>query len=763
MRRPLLWCSLAFAAGAAAGVEGVTSAHRAGALALGLAVLGVCAMGRARVAGVLLVGAAAAAGLAAGGRAAAASELLLLSQRPGRKVVAEGHALTDGARFVLQVSRLDAARTGTLRLLVRGRVRVGLGDRVQVSGRLLPLPTPRNPGEPDPARFWYRHRVVAVLAADRVKVLVPGEAYRLLQLASGVRHALADVYRRTLRDPYGAVLAGVVLGVPVQDPEIRDAFRASGLAHLLVASGAQLTTVAAAAYVALRRLRPSVRALGALGAVLAFAFVAGWEPSMARAAVMAGLCALAVVVRREPDPVTVLAATGAALLSSNPLLIRDVGFQLSFAATAGLVVLAPELEGRLQTLPRLVRETLAAAAACQILVAPVLLWHFGQVQPLALAANVLAVPAAATLVPLGLAAGLAGLVWQGAALPLLWAAEAGCAYLVAVARGISGLPAATWQVPGGVGTRLVVGVVAVLGLLVASGRLRPMRAALLALSAVAAAVWIRALPPPPHAEVVFLDVGQGDGILIRTSQGHRVVIDGGPEAEPLAGALLQAGGRPDVAILSHAHADHVVGLTHALRRFGAGVVLDAGYPHPTPAYAEFLRAVRERRIPYRSAQRGIRVELGRGSMEVLWPPAQFVEGPSAVNENSVVVSFRFGAIRFLFPGDVEMNAEAALVASGTDLAADVLKMPHQGSRTSSSELFLDAVRPRVAVLSVGAANPYGHPHREVLARYAHRGVAVYRTDRDGAVSLRTDGRELWVRTAGQRWCCAAWWTGWRTR
>lgn len=763
MRRPLLWCSLAFAAGAAAGVEWVVAADRAAAVALSLAGLSVFAAGRARVAGLLLAGAVAAAGLAVGGHAAGGPDLAFLSRQLGRKVTAEGHALTDGARFVLRVTALGGAPAGGVRLLVRGRVRVDVGDRVRASGRLLPLPAPRNPGEPDPARFLYRHRVGAVLAADRVQVVASGESHRLLRVAAQLRDALADVYHRALREPYGAVLAGVVLGVPVQDRPIQDAFRNSGLAHLLVASGAQLTTVAAAAYVALRGRGRGTRALGALGAVLAFAFVAGWEPSMARAAVMAALCALAVLVRRESDPPTVLALAGAALVAYNPLLVRDVGFQLSFAATGGLVLLAPDLERRLQGLPRVVRQAVAAACACQVAVAPVLVWHFGQLQPLAFAANVLALPAAAVLVPLGLAAGLVGLVWQVAALPLLWAAEAGCAYLVAVARGFASLPGATWHVTGDTQSRLAVAAVAILALLVVSGRLRPGRAAVLAAVVAAAAVWARALPPRPYAEVVFLDVGQGDGVLIRTSEGHRVVVDGGPEAEPVVSALLRAGGRPDVAVLSHAHADHVVGLTHALRRFGAGVVLDPGYPHPTPAYAEFLRTLEERRIPYRSARRGLRVELGRASMEVLWPPGQFVEGPSPANENSVVVSFRFGDVRFLLPGDVEEAAEGALVAWRTDLAAHVLKVPHQGSRTSSTEPFLDAVRPRVAVLSVGASNPYGHPHRDVLARYARRGVVVYRTDRDGAVSVRTDGRELWVRTTRQRWCCAASWTAWRTR
>ncbi|MDR7578713.1 MAG: DNA internalization-related competence protein ComEC/Rec2 [Armatimonadota bacterium] len=763
MRRPLAWVSVAFVAGAAAGVHGLVPVRAALGVSAALVPVCVWAAGRARSATAVLMVCAAAAGAAAGARARTPPGPDQLAGRAGQVVEVEGLAVTAGRRFVLQATHvLRPAGVRPSRVQVRGHRPVSAGDVVRVRGRLLPLPVPTNPGQPDPARWLYRQDARAVLVAEQVEVVERGHGPPWLRWPSWAREALRRVYQRALGPPLDAVLAGVVLGIPVPDRDLQEVFRASGLVHLLVASGAQLSTVAAAAYLALRRFRRPVRVVGALAAVLVFAWVAGWEPSMARAALMAGVGVAAGLLKREVDPYTLLAFTAAALVAVRPLWLVDVGFQLSFAATAGLVLLARPLEGAFGNGPQLVREGVAAAVSCQLFVAPLVVWHFGQLQPWAVVANVLAVPASAFVVPAGLVGGLLGLAWLPAALPVLWLAGAGCAYLVWVARTVSSLPAATAHATDPTAGALVLAWCALLAVAAWRGWVRTGRAVVAAVLAVAASVWVRALPPPPLAEVVFLDVGQGDAVVIRTPHGHRVVVDGGPEAEPITSFLARSGGRVDVAVLSHPHADHVAGLAHALRRFGAGVVLDGGYPHPSPVYAAFLQTVRDRRIPYHLARRGVRVSLGEVDLHVLWPAQTLWQGPSAANENSVVVSLRYRQVRFLFPGDVEAGAEGALVASGEDLRAEVLKVPHQGSRTSSTDPFLRAVSPKVAVLSVGRWNPYGHPHREVLARYGRLGIPVYRTDRDGAVTIRTDGRALWVQTT-RPWCCTAWWTAWRTR
>jgi competence protein ComEC len=292
----------------------------------------------------------------------------------------------------------------------------------------------------------------------------------------------------------------------------------------------------------------------------------------------------------------------------------------------------------------------------------------------------------------------------------------------------------------------------VAGRLLRGGVERPQRLLVVAAIAVTIAVWLTALPERDATlEVTFLDVGQGDAIWVRAPTGRTMLIDGGPDGRRVVSFLRRKTRRIDLVVLSHPHADHVGGVVSVLQNFDVGAVLDSGYPHPTPVYRDFLREVALRGIPYRRARSGMVVELGSDvSAHVLWPREPFVEGRSAPNENSVVIRLVYGEVAFLFTGDVEQVAEGMLAEMGEAIRSRVLKVPHQGSRTSSSEAFLDAVRPEIAVLSVGRGNQYGHPHAEVLARYARRGVALYRTDRDGAVAMTSDGRNLWVRKMHRR-------------
>ncbi|MCL6500354.1 MAG: ComEC/Rec2 family competence protein, partial [Firmicutes bacterium] len=264
VRRPLLWVSVAFVAGAAAGVHGLVPVQAALGVSAALVPVCVWAAGRARSAIAVLMVCAAAAGAAAGARARTPPGPDQLAGRAGQVVEVEGLAITAGRRFVLQTTHvLRPAGVRPSRVQVRGHSPVSAGDLVRVRGRLLPLPVPTNPGQPDPARWLYRQDARAVLAAEQVEVVEHGHGPPWLRWPSSVREALRRVYQRALAPPLDAVLAGVVLGIPVPDRDLQEAFRASGLVHLLVASGAQLSTVAAAAYLALRRFRRPLRVVGA--------------------------------------------------------------------------------------------------------------------------------------------------------------------------------------------------------------------------------------------------------------------------------------------------------------------------------------------------------------------------------------------------------------------------------------------------------------------------------------------------------------------
>jgi competence protein ComEC len=265
---------------------------------------------------------------------------------------------------------------------------------------------------------------------------------------------------------------------------------------------------------------------------------------------------------------------------------------------------------------------------------------------------------------------------------------------------------------------------------------------------------------PGRLTLTMLDVGQGDSVILRGPSGQTVLVDGGGEIEGrptgydvgarrVVPALRRVGVRRiDVMMLSHPHEDHVGGLVAVLQNFSVGVVLDTGLPHPAPSYVQFLRLIEARRIPYRLARRGMRLDLGDGLiLSILHPQEPLLVGTSSdANLNSIVARLTYGRVSVLLTGDAEAPVEAQLLDLGDDVQSLILKVGHHGSRTSTTPDFLDAVRPVVALVSVGELNPFGHPHAGVIERLEDAGAAVYRTDRHGAITVTTDGVRASIRT-----------------
>ena len=247
--------------------------------------------------------------------------------------------------------------------------------------------------------------------------------------------------------------------------------------------------------------------------------------------------------------------------------------------------------------------------------------------------------------------------------------------------------------------------------------------------------------------VYFLNVGQGDGIYIRTPGGQDIVIDGGPDARIVAalGKVMPFWDTEiDVLLLTHPHADHVAGLVDILKRYKVDAVYYTGVNYSSGVYSEFLNLIKEKNIPLRAVIAGDHIPLfGAGEFDVLWPK-ESLDGRKVddLNNSSIVARLVFGYTSFLFAGDAEEKVEKKLLAGGKSLDVDLLKLGHHGSKTASSQEFLKAITPEYAVISCGKNNNFGFPHLLVLRRLARLGVEIFRTDLNGTVVARTDGKTL---------------------
>ena len=266
---------------------------------------------------------------------------------------------------------------------------------------------------------------------------------------------------------------------------------------------------------------------------------------------------------------------------------------------------------------------------------------------------------------------------------------------------------------------------------------------------ITALIWYAVFYVDTHRNLIidFFDVGQGDGIFFELPNHVQVLIDGGPGSGILAklGSVMPFWDHTiDLVVLTHPHADHVDGLVDVLKRYKVGMVIESAAAYETPDYADWHRLLKEKNVTVVKARAGQHVSLSDISvLDILAPYGDFEhQRLKNVHDAMVVSKLRYGSTSVLFMGDAERIVEYKLLFSGVNLAADVLKIGHHGSKTSSSQALLDAVHPRYAVISVGRKNRYGHPHQEVVERIKAMGISLFRTDLDGDVEMESDGTDF---------------------
>ena len=624
---------------------------------------------------------------------------------------------------------LDEPAGAKVVLSPRGEVPAG---RVTLRGDLVAPATKRNPGGFDYAGYLARRGVGAQVYVDEVVSLEPAALSFKERLRRGVVAGLPA--------QQAALMEAMTLGIRDNLNDLRDSFAAAGLAHVLALSGLHVGVLIAALGLVLRPLG-ALRYPFMIAFVVAFAALVGATPSVLRAATMAVALLLSLWLgagRLEPWPALSLAALLALLW--NPSHLFDLSFQLSYLAVVGILVFAgPTLRAlHASSLPwwypkALIVGTLVVSVAAQAPLLPLLAHTFGTVPLLGPLVNIAALPLATLLVPLGFVAGLAGLV----ALPLaahvnaLTLPLAGA--LVWTADRAATWPSLEWGEVAPVGfAYYAVGALALA--LVSLGKLRPWRGLLVVAAALSASV----VTPPPHgdAEIVFLDVGQGDSALIRLPHRTEILVDGGGTpfsdfdvGENTVIPALRALGidELELVIASHADTDHIEGLAAVLAELPVQELV-IGHPSAeSEAFGVLVEIAEQRGVPVTEVRRGEVLHIGDARLDILNPPMKPFE---ETNANSVAFILSAFGMEALFLGDAPSEVENVLAVPDVD----VLMVAHHGSRFSTSDALLRAAQPEQAVLSYGR-NSYGHPHPDVLARLRAHGAEVSHTYREGAVRI----------------------------
>lgn len=562
--------------------------------------------------------------------------------------------------------------------------------------------------------------------------------------SSVVRAAVRTSTEHTGRDPAALVPALVDGDDAGLSDEVRTDFERAGLTHLLAVSGTNLTIVLAVVLGLARLAGGSPRVAMSLGllSVVGFVLLARPDPSVLRAAAM-GVVALAALGRGARGGLRAVAVAAITLLFLDPWLSRTAGFLLSCAATTGILLGTEPIARRLgRWLPRWAAVGIAVPTAAQLACTPIIAAISGEVSLVAVVANVLAAPAVAPTTVAGLAGGLMTLVAEPLGRPAGTLAGLGARWILAVGHHTAGADGATIVWPGPWWTLLVVVPLVALLAWWLAGRPGLLVGCLVGLGLVVVRPpqpgW-----PPPGWVMVACDVGQGDATVLRAGDGTAVVVDTGPDPALLDGCLRRLRVRAvPLVVLTHAHADHVDGWSALTDRHVRATLVGPTGGAPTPVRVQAARV-------------GQRIQVGAVDLEVLGPVGASATPPrsreesggegSATNDASLVVRARVDGVRIMLTGDVEPTGQDALLRQGTDLAADVLKMPHHGSARQSPR-FLAAVAPRLTTISAGRDNDYGHPAPAALRMLRALRTTIVRTDQQGDVAVVKTPAGLGVRT-----------------
>ncbi|OGL47834.1 MAG: DNA internalization-related competence protein ComEC/Rec2, partial [Candidatus Schekmanbacteria bacterium RBG_16_38_10] len=675
----------------------------------------------------------------------------------------------DRTSFIINAEKLEKdgrnfAVTGKVQVnIYDGGTQVDYGDRLKFYARIVVPRGAKNPGGFDYQKFL-KHKGILLVArikndlfiADRIG----GAGNSFLEWIYGWRKMLINKINENFIFPNSSMLVATLFGERSSlTEEIEKAFKYSGTYHIFAISGFNIGLVGFIFYMFFRIIgcSPSTASFPSIIAVVFYSLLAGMEPSVKRAMIMALVYFVSVIIKRENNLYNTLCVAAFIILVIEPNAVFDIGFILTFAATFFIIYLTPKFDNVLKFIPfRYVRGLVSASLSAQIGVTPVLAFYFNNISLTGVLANLVAVPLASLIFGTGI------LFFFCLSLPSILlsysvkALDLMLSSMLEVVEFFSRLPFSYIRVftPGLFEILLFY---VLIFLIVSSKGKKLLQVVLIAFAVIlTCSLCINLFPSlgSDELKITFLDVGEGDSAFIEFPDGKTALIDGGGTYDDkfdvgekvVTPYLLFSRIRTiDYVVLTHPHPDHMNGIKAVLNNFRVKNFLEGcAINNSSPNYSLIKKMIQERNIPQKRVMRGEEFKIGENILiRFLNPSEKLCERGNGffknINDQSLAFQVIYKKFRILFTGDIEKEAIEDIISRDTELRSTVIKVPHHGGKVSVNYQLVKRVLPKIAVISVGTNNSFSHPSKETLEDYKKSGAKIYRTDINGAVMLRTDG------------------------
>ncbi|MDI6731811.1 MAG: DNA internalization-related competence protein ComEC/Rec2 [Candidatus Margulisbacteria bacterium] len=644
---------------------------------------------------------------------------------------------------------------------------VRYGDIVKVQGRLEPIEGLSNPSLLSFVDYLQNNGIYCRMKASAPPLILQrNKGNPLIAFSQSITKRLMVISQKTLPAYYATLQNSIILGTGAAKapPDMKDVYKKAGVAHLLVVSGMQVALLAGVCLYLTRIFGLSIGISVAIASVVNWLFVlmTGGGASILRAALMAEIMLIGLLFEKEGEIYNSLFLSLFILLLFDPKALFDIGLQLSYAATASLIYISPVLQERLAPLmPKTIAALLAAAVSPILATIPITIYYFGQFSLIGLLTNILLLPWINCVVVLGFLNYVLGILF----FPLAQLLNNANLVLLMIADGIVNIlaraPFAQAFFPSPKFPLILAYYLGLIGTIEVIRRRRMpkldrFRILILILLTAAFVLWNSALSDQAgRLTITVLDIGQGDSILIESPTGKRMLVDGGKAGmgEKVIIPLLHKKGINylDIVSPSHQHDDHLAGICEVLQKVQVGAVIDAAYQSSPYYYQRFMELIQQNHIKRHVPKYGQWIDLGGGARcGILYTGKSEIFNRDCLDVDNRSIAFKlvYGKFSMLFTGDNEKYDEEYILQRSPPslLSATILKVGHHGSYTSTSAEFLTVVNPRSAIISCGLHNKFRHPHPSTLKKLAIKGIPVYRTDKQGAITIKSDGSSYTILT-----------------